>query len=97
MIDRTHELAITRQTEILAISRGVVYYRPRPMSEADQALIQRIDVLRRTYPRAGARTLRDLLRQEGFDIGRKHVATLMDRMGIKGCNGRPVRHASVEI
>jgi hypothetical protein len=30
MIDREHDLTITRQTEVLKISRGSVYYLPRP-------------------------------------------------------------------
>ena len=34
MIDRAHDLPITRQAEALNISRGSVYYLPRPVSEA---------------------------------------------------------------
>ena len=42
MIDRSQELSITRQAELLGISRGSVYYLPRPVSEADLALMRRI-------------------------------------------------------
>jgi len=35
MIDREHDLPITRQAEILKVSRGSVYYLPRPVSSAD--------------------------------------------------------------
>jgi len=59
-----------------------VYYVPRPVSEADLALQRRIDELHLEYPFAGARTLRDLLRPEGFEAGRKHIGTLMARMGL---------------
>jgi hypothetical protein len=40
------------------------------------------------HPFAGARMLRDLLRYEGWGVGRKHVATLMRRMGIEALTGK---------
>ena len=61
MIDRNHPLSLTRQAEALGISRGSIYYQPRPVSEADLALMKLIDRLHLDYPFAGARMLRDLL------------------------------------
>ena len=89
MIDRTHELPITRQAELLELSRASVYYLPRPVSEADLALMRRIDALHLEHPFMGARMLRDSLRREGFAVGRKHVATLMARMGVEPLYRRP--------
>ena len=89
MIDPTHELSITRQAEVLDISRASVYYLPRPMSDTDLALMRRIDELHLAHPFAGARMLRDLLRLEGHHVGRKHVATLMRQMGIEALYRRP--------
>ena len=89
MIDRTHELPITRQAEALGISRGSVYYLPAPTNPADLALMRRIDELHLEYPFAGARMLRDLLGDEGLAVGRKHVATLMRRMGIEALYRKP--------
>jgi putative transposase len=83
MIDPKHEVSITRQAELLGISRSAVYYVPRPIPEADLALMRRIDELHLEYPFAGARTLRDLLEQEGIYAGRKHIGTLMARMGVE--------------
>ncbi len=89
MIDRTHDLPITRQAKALNISRGSVYYLPRPVSAADLALMRRIDELHLEFPFAGSRLLRDLLAAEGSKIGRRHVATLMKRMGIEALYRRP--------
>ena len=89
MIDRTHELPVTRQAELLNISRGSVYYLPRALSAADLALMRRIDALHLEHPFMGARMLRDALRREGFIVGRKHVATLMRRMGVEPLYRRP--------
>ena len=89
MIDRDHELPITRQAELLEVSRASVYYLPRPTSEADLALMRRIDALHLEHPFMGARMLRDSLRREGFQVGREHVATLMARMGVEPLYRRP--------
>ena len=80
MIDRNHPLPISRQAKAVRISRGSVYYLPRPVSEQDQKLMKNIDRLHLEYPFAGSRMLRDFLRQDRIKVGRKHVATLMKRM-----------------
>ena len=89
MIDRDHELTISRQAELLELSRASVYYRPRPVAERDLLLMRRIDELHLEHPFAGARMLRDMLRRGGHEIGRKHVATLMKRMGIEALYRKP--------
>jgi putative transposase len=89
MIDREHDLSITRQAEVLKISRGSVYYLPRPVSSADLAIMQRLDRLHLEFPFAGSRMLRGLLAAEGCKIGRRHVKTLMRRMGIEALYRRP--------
>lgn len=82
MIDRTHTLPVARQCQLLKVARSTVYYQPTPIAEATRAVMRRIDELHLQHPFAGARMLRDLLRQEGHTIGRRHVATLMRHMGI---------------
>ena len=82
MIDTTHKLPVTRQVALLDLSRSNVYYLPRPVSDADLLLMRRIDELHLNFPFAGARMLRDMLKLEGVEVGRKHVRTLMERMGI---------------
>ena len=89
MIDRTHRLSVCRQAEALGISRGSVYYPPRPASAADLALMRRIDELHLDYPFAGSRMLRGLLKAEGHEVGRLHIATLMKKMGIEARYRRP--------
>jgi putative transposase len=89
MIDRSHPLPIKRQAELLNISRGTVYYHPEPVSDADLRLMRRIDQLHLEHPFAGSRMLRDLLTREGFEVGRRHVGTLMRRMGIEALYRKP--------
>jgi putative transposase len=89
MIDRQHDLPITKQAEVLCISRGSVYYLPRPVPETDLAIMRRLDRLHLEFPFAGSRMLRGLLAAEGSKIGRRHVKTLMRRMGIEALYRRP--------
>jgi len=89
MIDRSHELPLTRQAQVLKLSRSSLYYQPQPVSAADLAIMRRMDELHLDYPFAGSRMLRDLLRGEGVAIGRAHVITLMKRMRIEAIYRRP--------
>ena len=89
MIHRTHALPVVRQCQLLELSRSTAYYQPTPVSAVDLALMRRIDELHRDSPFAGARMLRDLLRREGHAIGRRHVSTMMTRMGIEAVYRKP--------
>jgi putative transposase len=89
MIDPSHGLPIARQAKVLSISRGSVYYKPRPVSAAELAIMRRIDALHLDYPFAGSRMLRDMLGREGIEIGRRRVAAMMRRMGIEALYRRP--------
>ena len=89
MIDRSHDLPITRQAKMLNVSRGSVYYLPRPASAVDLALMRQIDELHLEFPFAGSRMLRDLLAAEGIQTGRRHVTTLMKRMRIHAVYRKP--------
>lgn len=50
MIDREHDLSITRQADILQISRGSIYHLPRPVSPADLEIMQQLDRLHLERP-----------------------------------------------
>ena len=81
MIDREYDLSITQQAEVLRISRGSIYYLPHPVSSVDLAIMRHLDRLHLDFPFAGSRMLRGLLALQGCKIGRRHVKTLMRRMG----------------
>ncbi len=89
MIDREHALPVARQVRLVGIARSSVYYSPRPVNEADLELMRRIDELHLEFPFAGARMLMRLLRREGMEVGRRHVSTLMKRMGLEALYCKP--------
>jgi putative transposase len=97
MIDRTHDLPLTRQCQILDLARSSAYYQPAPASAEELALMRRIDELHLEHPFAGSRMLRDLLRKEGYPVNRKRVRRLMKKMGIEALYRKPntsARHAA---
>lgn len=63
MIDRTHELPVTRQCGILAICRSSFYYRAIPMPQRDVDLMRVIDEIHLKYPFYGSQKVRDELRE----------------------------------
>ena len=83
MIAGEHELPIVRQCALVALAPSTYYYRPLPISEADVQMMARIDRLHLEMPFAGARMILDTLRLEGYRSGRKHVTTLMRKMGLE--------------
>jgi putative transposase len=83
MIDAEHDLPLTRQADLLDISRSTIYYEAAGPSERDLEIMREIDRLHMDYPYMGARMLRDTLRLAGYRIGRRHVARLMRVMGIE--------------
>ena len=89
MIDRDHQLSVTRQANAVGIARSTVYYLPRPVPVADLDLMAKIDRLHTEFPFAGSRMLRRLLAFNGSKVGRRHVKTLMQRMGIEALYRRP--------
>jgi len=89
MIDRAHDLPLTKQAETLNISRRSLYYVPELVRPADLALMRQMDELHLEFPFAGSRMLRDLLAADGSKVGRRHVTTLMRKMGIEAVYRRP--------
>ena len=82
-------MPITTQCQLLGLSRSSTYYRPRGASAADSRLMRRLDELHLEHPFLGARKLARLLKYEGFAVGRRHVGTLMRRMGIEPIYRKP--------
>ena len=89
MINPEHALPVVHQCQLLALARSTAYYVPSPTPERDLTLMRRIDELHLKWPFLGARKLRDLLNRDGFAVGRKHVGTLMRKMGISAVYRQP--------
>lgn len=82
-------MPLAAQCRLVNIARGCAYYAPAPISAADLRLMRRLDELHLAYPFFGSRRLLVKLREDGFDVGRRHVSALMRRMGIEAIYRKP--------
>ena len=85
MIDKEHKLSLTRQSQILELSRSSLYYESVPISARDLELMRLIDELHLKHPFMGSRSMRDQLRDMDHQVGRGHVSILMRRVSEGLC------------
>lgn len=83
LIDKNHsEISLSRQTELLDISRSSVYYNPI-VSEADLRAMNAIDKIYTDCPFYGHRRIKPELKEEyNIEIGKKKIIALMKKMGL---------------
>jgi len=90
MIDRDHaKLSVSKQCTAVGIARGCVYYRPKPTSQQNLALMKRMDELFMNYPFYGSRQMIAHLKREGTRVGRRRVRRLMRLMGLQAIYQKP--------
>ncbi len=83
-VDRGHDLPISRQCTVLAISRSSAYRVPAPLSDDDLEVVRKLDELHLRHPFKGSRRLRDdLWDVHRLPVNRKRVQRLMRHMGIR--------------
>ena len=82
-------LSLSRQCQLLSISRSSFYYAPRGESPENLALMRRIDELFLKYSFYGSRQMACQLRREGVWIGRHRVRRLMRLMGLEAIYQAP--------
>jgi putative transposase len=90
MIDRAHPtVSVSRQCQLLEVSRASVYRRPAPVSADDLRLMELIDRQYLARPFYGSRRMTAWLITQGFPVNRKRVQRLMRRMGLVAIYQRP--------
>jgi putative transposase len=82
MVSRQEPLPVTRQCQLVGLSRSTFYYQPKPISEGDLALMRQIDECHLERPYFGSRRVRDWLEDRGYRLGRSKVQRLMRQMGL---------------
>jgi len=90
MIEGDHSrLSVTRQCRLVGLARSTAYYRPKGFPEKDATLCNRIDEIYTDYPFFGSRQMRDMLRREGWRVGRRRIQRLMRLMGLEAQCPKP--------
>lgn len=83
-----HKLTLSRQCELLGVSRSTFYYVPR-IDPQNEELMRAIDEIYTSRPFYGSRRIHIALNRQGYAIGRRHVSSLMRRMGIQAIYPKP--------
>jgi len=89
MITAGSELSITRQAQLLGVSRSSVYYRPQPESQEELELLKWLDELFTENPMFGSRRLRVMLERKGVRVGRRRIRGLMKKLGLWAVGPKP--------
>ncbi|MFW1927445.1 IS3 family transposase [Acinetobacter ursingii] len=89
MIDKTHQLSVRQQSQLIQINRSTLYYKPKEISSTDLSLMRLIDEIHIDYPFMGSRMIRDMLQRQGHQIGRRKVRRLMRLMRIHALYPKP--------
>jgi len=89
LIDKTNRgISISRQAELLGISRSGIYYKP-VVDPYNLLLMRLIDEQYTRTPFYGSRKMTALLERNGYSVNRKRVQRLMHQMGLKAIYPRP--------
>ena len=89
MIKPNAELSISRQSQLLWVSRSSLYYRPKPDSEQELDLLKRLDEIFTENPMYGSRRMQVVLKREGILVGRRRIRRLMRKLGLWAVTPRP--------
>ena len=89
-IDPNHpEISISRQCELLGLSRSGLYYRPRGEDADNERLMRRIDEQYTLTPFYGVAKMTAWLRRRGEAVNPKRVRRLMRLMGLEAIYPKP--------
>ena len=89
MIGTGSALSVTRQSQLLSVSRSSVYYRPKPDSQEEDDLLKRLDEIFTENPMYGSRRLQQMLKREGTQVGRRRIRRLMKKLGLWATGPKP--------
>ena len=90
MIDRKNQkLSLSRQCQLLEISRSSIYYKPVAPKAEDLEFMRLIDEQYLKTPCWGSRSMRNWLRRKGCKVNRKRVQRLMRLMGLEAIYPKP--------
>jgi putative transposase len=90
MINPDHKkLSLSRQCQLVNVSRSSIYYKPRPISAENLKYMRLIDEHYLKRPFCGSRGMRDHLRRLGYKVNRKRMQRLMRLMGLEPIYPKP--------
>ena len=96
LVDSKLAISKTRQTELLGVSRSILYYKPKPFSNTVLKILNRIDEIYVDNPEYGYRMIYQQLREEGYSVGNNRVLKYMRILGIQALYPHKKRVTSIK-
>ncbi len=81
--DQTAEVPLAWQANLLSISRGSLYYQPRPAREQEVLIKRRLDELYTQYPFLGSRKIVEILAGQKIAVSRHTIRRYRQEMGLE--------------
>lgn len=89
-INRDESIPLSKQAELLGISRSSIYYQPIPADQLTLDIMNQIDLIYTKRPYYGSRKIaKEITRQWGLPINRKRIQGLMREMGLEAIYPKP--------
>ena len=89
MINRKEKLTISRQCQLMGLSRSSFYSQTKAVNQEELDLMLAIDKIHLELPFYGARKIKLELSNLGFSVGRGRVRRLMQKMGLEAIYRKP--------
>lgn len=89
MVSKDEDISLTKQCELLSISRASLYSKSKRNEELDNKLRKHVDECFTKDPSSGARRISNTLRKQGIKCGRKKVTRLMEELGLAAIYRKP--------
>lgn len=83
LIDKSHQLSIRKQSQLLEINRSSLYFKPKGESEENHLLMKKMDELFTDDPTLGVLGMSYALLECGMKYGTRKIRRLLRKMGIE--------------
>ena len=93
---QAQELSLSKQCNILGISRASLYYKPKPMSTYNLQILNAMDQIYTDNSEYGYRYIHQELMDNGFTIGKNRVLKYMRMLGIEALHPKPKKLTSIK-
>ena len=93
---QAQELSLSKQCNILGISRASLYYKPKPMSAYNLQILNAMDQIYTDNSEYGYRYIHQELIDNGFKIGKNRVLKYMNMLGIEALHPKPKKLTSIK-
>lgn len=77
------DLSVSRQCQLINLSRSSYYFKHKELEQEDYNIMHKIDEIFTEHPYYGTRRMVHVLKEEGYNLGRKKIRKYYQIMGLE--------------